>query len=94
LFIRKPSDNPGDWISSFQEIVAFAKTNDRPLIAITPAFEELTTLFTTNKIDIPVFKSDLVAVKTAARSNPTLYKIQQGVILKKWGRADLLQSIQ
>jgi len=25
LFIRKPSDNPGDWISSFQEIVAFAK---------------------------------------------------------------------
>ncbi len=94
LLVRKPSDSPADWIASFQEIVAFAKTNDRPLIAITPAFEELTALFSANKIDIPVFKSDLVAVKTAARSNPTIYKIQQGVILNKWGRADLLKSVQ
>jgi hypothetical protein len=94
LFVRKPGDSPDEWIASFKEIVASAKTNDRPLIAITPSFEELTSLFVTNKIDIPVFKSDLVAVKTAARSNPTIYKIQQGVILNKWGRADLLKSIQ
>jgi hypothetical protein len=47
-----------------------------------------------NGIDIPVYKGDLVAVKTAARSNPTLYKIQQGVIINKWGRADLLNAIK
>lgn len=94
LFIRKPNDNSAKWLSSFNEIVTFARSNDRPLIAITPAFEELTALFASNKIDIPVFKSDLVAVKTAARSNPTIYKIQQGVILNKWGRADLIQAIK
>lgn len=94
LFVRKPNDNPSDWLASFNEIVSYAKTENRPLIAVTPAFEELTSLFATNKIDIPVFKSDLVAVKTAARSNPTIYKIQQGVILNKWGRADLKKAIQ
>jgi len=93
LFVRKPEDGAKDWIASFQEIVNYAKTNERPLIAITPAFEELNTLFAEFKIDIPVFKSDLVAVKTAARSNPTIYKLQQGVILNKWGRADLLKAI-
>lgn len=94
LLVRKPNDSPNDWLVSFQNIVSFAKTNSRPLIAITPAYEELISIFESNNIDIPIFKSDLVAVKTAARSNPTIYKIQQGVILDKWGRADLLQSIQ
>lgn len=94
LFVRKPSEDASAWITSFQEIVSYSKTNTRPLIAITPAYEELTTLFAEQKIDIQVFKSDLVAVKTAARSNPTLYKIQQGVILNKWGRADLEQAIK
>ncbi len=94
LFVRKPSEGASEWITSFQEIVSYSKTNSRPLIAITPAYEELTTLFSDQKIDIPIFKSDLVAVKTAARSNPTLYKIQQGVIINKWGKADLEQAIR
>jgi uncharacterized membrane protein YphA (DoxX/SURF4 family) len=94
LFLRKPSEGASEWITSFQEIVSYSKTNSRPLIAITPAYEELTTLFSEQKIDIPIFKSDLVAVKTAARSNPTLYKIQQGVIINKWGKADLEQAIR
>ena len=94
LFVRKPSADTEDWMASFQKIVNFAKTNDRPLIAITPAYDELRAVFTVQKIDIPIFKSDLVAVKTAARSNPTLYKIQQGVILNKWGRGDLQDAIK
>ena len=94
LFVRKPSDGSSDWIAAFLEIVNSATANERPLIAIPPAFEELNALFVQNKIEIPVYKSDLVAVKTAARSNPTLYKLQQGVILNKWGRADLLNAIK
>jgi uncharacterized membrane protein YphA (DoxX/SURF4 family) len=94
LFVRKPSEDASDWIASFQQIVNYSKSNNRPLIAITPAYEELIALFAEQKIDVPVFKSDLVAVKTAARSNPSLYKIQQGVILNKWGRADLEQAIR
>jgi uncharacterized membrane protein YphA (DoxX/SURF4 family) len=88
LFVRNTED-AGDWLESFNIIVAFSKANDRPLIAITPAYEQVLALFEKNGIAVPVYKSDLVAVKTAARSNPTVYKVQQGVILNKWGRADL-----
>ena len=88
LFVRNTED-AGDWLESFNIIVAFSKANDRPLIAITPAYEQVLALFEKNEIAVPVYKSDLVAVKTAARSNPTVYKVQQGVILNKWGRADL-----
>jgi uncharacterized membrane protein YphA (DoxX/SURF4 family) len=33
-------------------------------------------------------RSDVTAVKTAGRTNPTLYLVKQGTILNKWGMAD------
>ncbi|MEY4628939.1 MAG: hypothetical protein RLZZ595_1265 [Bacteroidota bacterium] len=93
LFVRNTED-AGDWLESFNKIVAFSKANDRPLIAITPAYEQVQSFFEKNGIAVPVYKSDLVAVKTAARSNPTVYKVQQGVILNKWGRADLVKILE
>ena len=95
MFFRKASDDDAsDWIESLKSIVEYSKTNDRPLIVITPVYEDFINMSKKNGIDIPVYKGDLVAVKTAARSNPTLYKIQQGVIINKWGRADLLNAIK
>jgi uncharacterized membrane protein YphA (DoxX/SURF4 family) len=36
--------------------------------------------------DIPVLKSDFTAIRTAARTNPTLFVLQEGTILGKWSR--------
>ncbi len=95
MFVRKVSDDDvSDWIESLKSIVEFSKSNERPFIVITPVYDEFIKMNKKNGIDIPVYKGDLVAVKTAARSNPTLYKIQQGVIINKWGRADLLNAIK
>ena len=33
-------------------------------------------------------RSDVTAIKTAARTNPTLYLVKQGTIINKWGVAD------
>ncbi|HYJ38379.1 MAG TPA: BT_3928 family protein [Chitinophagaceae bacterium] len=33
-------------------------------------------------------RSDVTAIKTAARTNPTLYLVNQGTIINKWGVAD------
>ena len=33
-------------------------------------------------------RSDVTAIKTAGRTNPTLYLVKQGTILDKWGEAD------
>lgn len=39
--------------------------------------------------DIPVLKGDAVAIKTAARTDPTLYILRKGVIEGKWSYAAL-----
>ncbi|MBC7827172.1 MAG: DoxX family membrane protein [Chitinophagaceae bacterium] len=52
--------------------------NDPP-----PAFLEFTPL-----------RCDATAIKTAARTNPTLYLVRKGTIIKKWGYADFEQAIR
>lgn len=39
--------------------------------------------------EVSLLKCDFVAIKTAARTNPTVYLVRQGTIINKWGRADL-----
>ncbi len=39
--------------------------------------------------NIPVYTTDFTPIKTAARTNPTLYEWKKGVIVGKWGRGDL-----
>ncbi len=38
---------------------------------------------------IPVFTCDVTAIKTAARCNPTLYRMQGAVVQQKWAGADI-----
>ena len=42
---------------------------------------------------VQVLKCDGTAIKTAARANPTLYLLKQGIILNKWGYADFENAI-
>jgi len=58
-------------------------------MAVTSDADGLTQLFTKNGISIPIMKGDLVAIKTAARSNPTLYHLEKGKIMAKYGKANL-----
>lgn len=37
---------------------------------------------------------DATAIKTAARTNPTLYLVKKGTIIQKWGYADFEQAIR
>jgi hypothetical protein len=36
----------------------------------------------------------LVAIKTAARTTPTIYLLEKGKILNKWGVADLEMAVK
>jgi len=40
-----------------------------------------------------VLTCDATAIKTAARANPTMYLIKNGVIFDKWGYADFENAI-
>lgn len=44
-------------------------------------------------VSVPVMKSDLVAIKTAARVDPTLYLLRDGTITGKWAIANLDKAV-
>lgn len=92
LFV-KTMDNHEQWLLDFKAVASTLQQQGRPIIVVTSDFDKAQEVFTASSISLPIYKGDAVAIKTAARSTPTLYKIQQGVILNKWGRLDLKSSI-
>jgi hypothetical protein len=45
-------------------------------------------------VRIPVMKSDLVAIKTAARVDPTIYLLNNGNIEEKWALNDMEKAMK
>jgi uncharacterized membrane protein YphA (DoxX/SURF4 family) len=45
-----------------------------------------------SQVDVPVMKSDFVAIKTAARVDPTVYFLSDGNILGKWALQDAVKQ--
>jgi uncharacterized membrane protein YphA (DoxX/SURF4 family) len=93
LFVKEMSEYH-EWVGDFKAVATLLQQNGRPIIVITSDYDRVKKVFEVNTIQVPVYKGDAVAIKTAARSTPTLYRIQQGVVLNKWGRLDLKDAIQ
>ncbi|MEY3433322.1 MAG: hypothetical protein RL131_1258 [Bacteroidota bacterium] len=93
LFAKTMEGDAGDWIEDFKSLIQ-SKGSQMPIIAVTSDADNLTTLFAKAQINIPIMKGDLVAIKTAARTNPTLYKIKAGVILDKYGKKQIAKAIE
>ncbi len=93
LFVKKMEDYH-EWVNDFKAVTTIMQQKGRPVIVITSDFEKVAKILHDEQIVLPIYKGDAVAIKTAARSTPTLYKIQQGVVLQKWGRQDLKESIR
>ena len=71
-----------------RSITAFAKTKGIPFYVVTNAREVIEQYSTATKDTATVFMCDAVAIKTAARANPTLYLLKDGTIEHKWAFAD------
>jgi hypothetical protein len=92
LFAKTLDDNGKSWLNDFKKLIEL-KGNKMPIIAVTSDAENLSTVFENQQIQIPLMKGDLVAIKTAARTNPTLYKIKGGVILEKYGKKQFSKAL-
>ena len=46
------------------------------------------------QVQVPVMKSDLVAIKTAARTDPTIYLIENATIKGKWALTDMDKALE
>ncbi len=73
------------WKDNFSKLYIEAKSKNIPAYIVTARMDQAATAFTgTSFADIPVFKCDYTAIRTAARTNPCLYLLKQGTIIGKW----------
>ena len=90
LFVKDDMNSNYDRKENQQlrEIAAYAKTKSIPLYLITNTREAMAEFASATKDSVTTFLCDAVAIKTAARANPTLYMLKDAVIQGKWAYAD------
>jgi hypothetical protein len=76
------------WPEIYDLVVKSGNAKQIPSFVVTNIPME--TLRTDSVINTSVFplRCDVTAIKTAARTNPSLYLIKEGTIIDKWGYAD------
>ncbi|MBZ5856159.1 BT_3928 family protein [Flavihumibacter profundi] len=70
------------------ELRDIAATKKIPLFIITPAADAVKEALSSELQNVTVLRSDVVAVKTAARYPVTLYLINDGAVMDKWSLPD------
>jgi len=96
LFFAKDGSVPvNQYAEIFREIQTTAALRNLGLVVISAEAEELASQFNQENIPAPIIvKCDAVAIKTAARTNPTLYLVKAGNVVDKWGSADLDKAVK
>lgn len=85
LFCEYFKDDTPAWIDDFKEIKRKAAKNIIPVFVITPDVNAARQLFSKYSLnDVPIFSCDNTAVKTAARTNPTIFLIESGIVKAKY----------
>jgi len=96
LFTKSMNENElnAELIKTIAEIQKMANTQKNSFMVVSSDADNLKSMLLKKGLILPVSKGDLVSIKTAARSNPTLFLLEQGKILAKWGREDLHYSLR
>lgn len=88
LFSRHLESGHDGWGQAFAQITESASKAGIPLVWVSADAEQATAVLRDLGISsVPLLRGDLVAIKTAARANPTLYLLNQGTIVEKWSYA-------
>jgi uncharacterized membrane protein YphA (DoxX/SURF4 family) len=84
-------DGASSWMKDVKEVYAVAKAKQIPLYIATAApLQQISTALNRNGLnDVQAFNTDNTVVRTAARTNPTLYHIEKGTIVNKYGRMNI-----
>lgn len=88
LFLEFPSINTNNWIQDLKNFLP-SVTGKNKIYLITSQREAAENFITQQKLSVDaILTSDGTAIKTAARTNPALYKMNGPVVKEKWGWAD------
>jgi len=84
LFCEDFSTPFSAWKDDFAKLHAAAKAKNIPVYAVTNRMDEAIKNFAeTSFADVPLFKCDYTAIRTAARTNPTVYFLKEGIVQEK-----------
>ncbi len=73
------------WKDSFSKLYTEAKAKNIPAyIVTTQPGDAANAVAGTSFGDIPIFKCDYTAIRTAARTNPCIYLLKEGTVIDKW----------
>jgi len=80
--------NPA-WNKDFAVILSIARAKQIPVILVSSDVAQATAWLEANSLRplVPFYGCDATAVKTAARTDPTLYLLKKGTIADKWSYA-------
>ncbi len=89
LVFIKDFNNAAEWIHDLRSMKRAADRVEVPLYAVTNQVDKVKALLEKqNLTHIPVFAMDFTVIKTVARTNPTVIRINQGTIVDKVGYRD------
>jgi uncharacterized membrane protein YphA (DoxX/SURF4 family) len=89
VFTKGVNEEHPSWFENFNNIYSNIISKKIPLYFITNDFNNISGWMEKAAINnITILKCDFVAIKTAARADPTLYLLHQGNIINKWSYAD------
>jgi uncharacterized membrane protein YphA (DoxX/SURF4 family) len=93
LFVKDKYPGDEEWSATISFLVG--KEQNIPCFLVTSHPKEIDALFNKGRerFNLQVLTCDGVAIKTAARSNPTLYKMKGAVVQKKYGWSDLKKAL-
>lgn len=75
------------WINAFSKLNTVAKAKNIPVYFASPSLLEAKALLEKNNISgVQFFNTDFTVVRTAARTDPTLYILQKGTIKNKYSK--------
>ena len=86
-----PQADLASWGRDLKNIHKRAQEKGVPLYVVSSRTEEAAQALKRSGIDLPVFRGDAVAIKTAARANPVIYLLKGGTVMGKWAYADFEQ---
>lgn len=95
LFCEDFSKPVSDWQSNFEMLYVVALAKNIPVYAVTSRMDEAKKNFAgTGFNDITIFKCDFTAIRTAARTNPTIYLLKEGTVMDKQSHTRLDKIIR
>ena len=89
VYIKELPEHAGNWITEFSRINKQAKAQGKEMYVVTAEHDVIENFLKQNNIAVDgLLTCDAIVIKTAARVNPTLYKMKGAVVQDKWAGAD------